>query len=264
MGAIKWYKRSPQDALNGMLMLTLEERGAYNTVLDLIYSHDNNLHDDDRFIAGWMRCDIRVWKRIKIRLVELGKIVIENGLVTNFRATSEIDEALARGLSMSDVSRSKGIKSGIVRNNNKDLAEPADEPKTNTTTLTTTVRKKEYTHTREGPFPIDFIFDQESLDDPAIAAMPPEHRQREINRARDWALSKNIHRTDWQAFMRNWLRDPHSQPKDTPNGKRQRGKTSIQAGLDIVGAIIANEKARQGGATGSGSRDHYEDIKLVS
>lgn len=134
MTAMKWYKRDPDAALGGMMVLTLEERGAYNTILDLIYSHDNNLIDDDRFICGWLHCDIRVWKRIKNRLIELSKITLEGGLVTNFRATSEIDEALGRVASVSELNRIKGIKSGIARRKNKGLPEPEHEPKTNTPT----------------------------------------------------------------------------------------------------------------------------------
>lgn len=137
MSVVKWYKRDPNAALGGMMVLTLEERGAYSTVLDLIYSHDNNLIDDDRFIAGWLRCDVRVWKRIKSRLVELGKIELKGGLVTNFRATSEIDEALSTIASVSELNRIKGIKSGIVRSKNKGLQEPAVEPDANTPTPTT-------------------------------------------------------------------------------------------------------------------------------
>ena len=45
----RWYKRDPNAALEGMAVLTLEERGAYNTVLDLIYTHDGSVDDDDRY-----------------------------------------------------------------------------------------------------------------------------------------------------------------------------------------------------------------------
>ena len=62
---MKWYLRDPNAALTGMASLTLEERGAYNTVLDLIYAHDGAVDDNDRFLAGWCRVDIRVWKRIQ-------------------------------------------------------------------------------------------------------------------------------------------------------------------------------------------------------
>ena len=136
MSAIKWYKRDPDAALGGMMVLSLEERGAYCTILDLIYSHDGNLVDDDKFICGWLRCDLRVWKRLKTRLVDLGKIEVSDGLITNFRATSEIDEALGRVASVSELNRIKGIKSGIARKKNKDLGEPTVEPKTNTPTPT--------------------------------------------------------------------------------------------------------------------------------
>ena len=35
---MKWYKRDPAAALEGMLGLTIEERGAYNALIDLIYA----------------------------------------------------------------------------------------------------------------------------------------------------------------------------------------------------------------------------------
>jgi uncharacterized protein YdaU (DUF1376 family) len=128
MGQIKWYKRDPQAALNGMLMLTLEERGAYNTVLDLLYANDGRLVDDDAFLAGWMRVDVRVWRRIKSRLIEAGKLTVSDGLLGNFRATSEILEALARAEVWSQLGRTKGYKSGDARRKIKDLSEPNDEP----------------------------------------------------------------------------------------------------------------------------------------
>lgn len=96
MGRIRWYKRDPNAALAGFAVLTLEERGAYETVLDLIYAHDGDLNDDDRFLAGWMRADVRVWKRLRQRLIDLGKIYIHAGKIRNERADREIDDALHR------------------------------------------------------------------------------------------------------------------------------------------------------------------------
>ena len=42
MGTLKWYKRDPRAALAGMMKLTLEECGAYNKILDLIYLRGGN------------------------------------------------------------------------------------------------------------------------------------------------------------------------------------------------------------------------------
>lgn len=119
MSRIKWYKRDPLAALDGMMILTLEERGAYNTVLDLIYAREGKVADDDRFLAGWMRCDIRVWKRIKERLISLGKLQTSDGLLTNLRATSEVSAALHA----SEAGRDHANRMWADRRGNKDLAD---------------------------------------------------------------------------------------------------------------------------------------------
>jgi uncharacterized protein YdaU (DUF1376 family) len=96
MGTLKWYKRDPRAALIGMMGLTLEECGAYNTVLDLLYCRDGILVDDPREIAKWMRCDIRTWKAIRLRLISKGKLYVHNGCLRNERADEEIRSAIDR------------------------------------------------------------------------------------------------------------------------------------------------------------------------
>jgi uncharacterized protein YdaU (DUF1376 family) len=127
MGKMHWYKRDPNAALGGMMGLTLEERGAYNTVLDLIYSRDDNLPDDDHFIAGWCQVDVRTWKRIKAKLIEKGKLERSGGLLRNFRATSEIHRRVEIIQLRQDAGREGGLKSGAVRNKNNGLAEANGE-----------------------------------------------------------------------------------------------------------------------------------------
>ena len=73
MGKTRWYKRDPEAALNGMANLTLEERGAYNGVLDLIYSKDGDLPDDDDLISRVLRINPRTWKKHKAALISKGK-----------------------------------------------------------------------------------------------------------------------------------------------------------------------------------------------
>lgn len=111
MGRLKWYKRDPDAALAGMACLTLEERGAYNTVLDLIYSNEGNLLDDDQYISNWLRCDVRVWKRIKRRLFDLGKLFANDGKLRNPKA----DVVIGKALSVSTSAALAGIASGESR-----------------------------------------------------------------------------------------------------------------------------------------------------
>ena len=96
MGSLKWYKRDPRAALTGMMELTLEERGAYNTILDLIYVHDGALRDDAKFIAPWLNVRVKTWERLRRRLLDTGKIFVHGGALHNERADDEVQEALAR------------------------------------------------------------------------------------------------------------------------------------------------------------------------
>lgn len=109
MGQLKWYKRDPDAALSGMMGLSLEERGAFNTVLDLLYTRDGALPDDERFIAGWLGSDVRVWRRIRTRLIALGKLGVVDGLITNSRATFEIKAALSRVQSARDAGHASAL-----------------------------------------------------------------------------------------------------------------------------------------------------------
>ncbi len=90
MGLLKWYKRDPRAALVGMAGLTLEERGAYNTVLDLIYCHDGAIDDDLRLVAHMMQIDLRTWKRLRTRLLSCGKLYLDGSKIRNQRADEEV------------------------------------------------------------------------------------------------------------------------------------------------------------------------------
>jgi len=95
MSANPWHKRYHSDALHGFMSLTLEERGAFQTILDLIYDRGSALIDNDRLLAGYMGVSLRKWNSLRQILIEKRKIYIdENGMIANFRAEKEIENAL--------------------------------------------------------------------------------------------------------------------------------------------------------------------------
>ncbi|TCD00714.1 DUF1376 domain-containing protein [Erythrobacteraceae bacterium CFH 75059] len=89
-----WHKRYHSDALAGMLTLTLEERGAYQTILDLIYDRGGPVPDNERLLSGYMGCSIRKWRTLRASLIAAGKLALIDGYLTNFRAEKEIENAL--------------------------------------------------------------------------------------------------------------------------------------------------------------------------
>lgn len=91
---MKWYKRDPVAAIEGMMGLTPEERGFYNLVIDLLYARDGNVTDD--LVIKAMACRPQVWRRVKISLMEKGKVhQIGLGITAN-RVQSELISAAKR------------------------------------------------------------------------------------------------------------------------------------------------------------------------
>jgi uncharacterized protein YdaU (DUF1376 family) len=93
MGTLKWYQRDPHAALAGMNQLTLEERGAYNTVLDLIYMADGALPDEPAAVCRWLGTNSRRWRRIRSTLIKKQKLYVLGGCLRNERADRVIATA---------------------------------------------------------------------------------------------------------------------------------------------------------------------------
>ena len=96
MGMLPWYKREPHSALAGMIQLTLEERGAYNTVLDLIYMADGSLPDEPAAVCKWLGTNARRWQRIRATLIKKKKLYVLGGHIRNERADRVIAHAHKR------------------------------------------------------------------------------------------------------------------------------------------------------------------------
>lgn len=102
-----------------MQSLTLEERGAYNTCLDLVYEREGPIPDDARWLAGWMGCSVRKWTALRAALIIKGKIfeIILNGTpsLMNERAVIELENQSERSRVLSE----NGAKGGRTRAENE-------------------------------------------------------------------------------------------------------------------------------------------------
>ena len=90
-----FYKRYPGDFAMGTRDLTLEERGAYNDVLDLMYDKGRPIPDEPRWISGFLGISPRKWGQIRASLIAAGKLVERGEYLSNprFERELELDEA---------------------------------------------------------------------------------------------------------------------------------------------------------------------------
>lgn len=112
---LPWYRRFPDNFIAGTVGLTLEEKGAYSLVLDLMYVRGGPVPDEPRYIAGVCNCSVRKWNAIRQRLLDLGKIQVVDGYLTNHRAEEEIEIAGKISREASENGAKGGIKSAEIR-----------------------------------------------------------------------------------------------------------------------------------------------------
>lgn len=134
MSGLPYYPRYPRDFFDGTNGMTFELKGAYALLLDLIYMCGGKLYDEPRFISGHMNCSVRAWGNYRAALIKMGKIKVEDGIISNFRA----DKELIIQRSFQDKQR---INASGPRKN-KDLTEAKAKPK-DSLTDTHTDKKEE-------------------------------------------------------------------------------------------------------------------------
>lgn len=89
-----WYKRYARDFFDGTRALTLEERGAYSDIVDLLYMFDGSIPDDASWIGHQLHISSRKWMAIRTVLLAACKISCEGGVITNPRVSAEIENKL--------------------------------------------------------------------------------------------------------------------------------------------------------------------------
>lgn len=127
-----WFKCYPRDFNEGMVGLTLEERGAYITILNLIYARGGPIPEDSWWITSQLGCTARAWAKVRASLVlkrKLRAVEIDGEPhLTNPRAESEIAEREKLSRTFSDAGRNGGRKSKSKSNENNDESEARLKP----------------------------------------------------------------------------------------------------------------------------------------
>lgn len=110
-GTLPWYKRNPQRWLNATRELTLEQRGAYNDCLELLYLRDRRIPDDSRFVASFLGVTARKWNAIREVLLDHGHLVQAGDYLTD----GWFERERAASIREREAQRSARVKGGKAR-----------------------------------------------------------------------------------------------------------------------------------------------------
>jgi uncharacterized protein YdaU (DUF1376 family) len=114
-----WYHRYPRDFLQETAAMSLEDCGAYATIIDLIFLFDSPVADNDAVIAGYLRCHVNKWRPIRQRLIESGHLVSVNGNLDVPSVNEEIAWRRSQHNRLRQVGHRGGITSGEARRNRR-------------------------------------------------------------------------------------------------------------------------------------------------
>lgn len=266
-----WYKRDVRAAIKGMLKLTLEERGAYNTLIDHQYLMGEPLPDDDAYLAGLMGCDIRVWRRVKRALLDKGRIQTSGGRIEDLRASCELASRQAQRSKRAMAGQLGGIASGKSR-------KTADSNEAHASSASNQ-RREEKKRTEDA--------DASSVERPkGPRAISPDwvpkpetvtrltgegFSRQQINTARvemiDWAIGNGKRKHNWDATLCNWVRKnakPMGQFAGATGPPANDRQSRIQAAFRTTRADFEPGHDRQAaGDRGEGLEGASRDARAV-
>lgn len=214
---LTWYKREPRAFLRGTQGMDGHLKGCYSTLLDLIYDNDGNLRDDDRFISGVLGYSIKQWKKYKNDLLEMGKIVILDGFISNFRANLELENSAKF--------QDKQRKNRSNPNKNNNLQSPKCDHIDKEEDIDKNINKKglergsSFKNLNLKEIPKDWLEFAQSQGLSSFQAI------NQFQSFADWWISEGKVKKDWFATWRNRIRSWIADGKIKPQGNIQKPQT---------------------------------------
>lgn len=229
-----FYRRDPGAALAGMAGMSLEERGVYNTIIDLLYLTWRPVEDNRAYIAGHCGCAVQKLNPLINRLISAGKLVrFEEGgqaYISNPKFEAERKDVKGATKTRSgravvdEKSPGVGEKSASVEENPHTCQGEGEQKQPVTTLDKSREEKIEGTNvpSDEGEAPVKGRVRKRSPeteipdgypDASALAAAQARLREAGVNiaadiqaeRFRNHALQNERRCRDWAAAWRNWI-----------------------------------------------------------
>jgi uncharacterized protein YdaU (DUF1376 family) len=262
-----WHKRFHGDALNGYMGLTLEQRGAYTTLLDLMYDSDWSIGipDRERWIAGFLNVSVRRWRGLRDELIAADKIDIIDGQISNKRYRKERENAASLSRKRSESGASGGEKSGETRRKASNI-NAGDEA--NASVLPLYARATE----AEAETEVETEVEDRAATAPTVeAAVDAQAYAAKFGRAGGVSIMPNraAHFADQLDVIREWIGlglDPDAEiipaleqrVLDKPAERRSLAYyTPMMADMAARKGAAANGKLRSNGATPTRSRNGF-------
>lgn len=154
---LPWYPRRPRDLFEGTAGMSIKLKGPYGLLLDLIYIHDGALPDNRQYIAGHLGMGVRGLGLVIPELVALGKLVIENNIISNPKADEVLAETRGKKSDPKIISRSSEDDLKMISTSSSDHLEITEilvnenNPLAQAREIENQNHKEDHAHDDDGP-----------------------------------------------------------------------------------------------------------------
>lgn len=203
MSNLPYYPRYPRDFFEGTAGMSFELKAAYGLVLDLIYMMgQRGLPDDPHFISGHLGMSVRKWNGLRQKLIDAGKIAVDDGIISNKRA----DKEKVIQSKFQDKQRENASKP----RKNKDLAQPRlshTDTDTEEKEDTSVSSKKSAPAKKKSQLPDGWQLPKDWGDWAMEQGMDELGVRREAAQFEDHHRSKGNTMLDWRRAWQTWVRN---------------------------------------------------------
>ena len=262
-GVMRWYQRDPQAFHTATIGWDEGLKGAYSTILDLLYMTRGRLPDEAPYISVHIGCSKNKWTgTYRKQLLERGNIVLKDGYFTNSKASEVIIEAgyevagiktspkvsenLGKTLAKSDDvlpnfdSKNSTFVGNIVTPEDKrreekiynpiGLSRETDLIDGKTDGEKTEKPKPKKPRSRATALPPDWHPEPISPELKSKLQMTKAEYVHELSKFKDHAEANGRTQKSWQAAWRTWLQSPYGtygqrikNPNTGRNGSQSKG-----------------------------------------
>lgn len=257
-GPFPYHLRYHSDILGAYIGMPLELRGAYDTLLELLYERMKPLPNDAKFLSGWLQCSTRKTQSLIEDLIKRGKIYITNsGELSNERFDIEAQnrEDWSKKSSKAAAKKWRNYREMQSRSNeNNNLTDAnfkngnaikrkIEKEKENISPLNPPLGENRQSTKRGTRIPDNFRPSEEVILRNLKRGLNPETVEIEIEKMNSWAKAasgaKGIKR-DWDQFANNWFITATERQKangqgrngQAPEGSIARGFANLRRKLD--------------------------------
>lgn len=255
--SLPYYPMYPRDFFEGTQRMSLELKGAYIMLLNLIYTRNGPVDDEDGYLARYVGCSIRKWQKLRLELIGLGKIAVVDGVIRNSRA----DDELLKRTSYVDQKRENRARPN--KNNAQESqprttrAKPEPEPQSveEKGEAIASPKKSDASGSRlaaDWTLPEDWGEEARRIAFKAKQPLSDDEISNEADKFRDYWHGKpgaSGRKCNWRSTWANWVRaylERRPKPRNAPSGYDTR-PSGQHGGSSIEDVVARRRMQRQNG-----------------